>query len=121
MSTEPVPFVPFTPTPHPNAVPAPPAPPPETGKGRGRGRKPAATKPVPPWEGEHKATPRQRKPREGKPAKRAAKYDLQTILRVAGTLKEADQKLFEKLLGELSALPKGSRSRILKALGEVFG
>ena len=117
MSTEPVPFAPFTPQP----TPAPSAPVVSETPPKRRGRKPAATKPVPPWEGEHKATPRQRKSREGKPAKRAAKYDLQTILRVAGTLKEADQKLFEKLLGELSALPKGSRSRILKALGEVFG
>ncbi len=51
----------------------------------------------------------------------SAKYDLQTILKIAGTLKEADQPVFEKLLGELSALAKGSRERVLKALGEVFG
>lgn len=61
-----------------------------------------------------------RKTRAAK-AKRSAKYDLQTILKIAGTLKEADQPVFEKLLGELSALAKGSRERVLKALGEVFG
>lgn len=114
MSTEPVPFVPFAP--HPNTVLAPPAPAAETATPpRRRGRKPAAQAAAEP------APKRQRKPREAKPVKRAAKYDLQTILRVAGTLKEADQKVFEKLLGELSALPKGSRDRVLKALGEVFG
>ena len=62
--------------------------------------------------------PRKRKTAE---KKRTAKYDLQTILKIAGTLKEADQPVFEKLLGELSALAKGSRERVLKALGEVFG
>ena len=54
-------------------------------------------------------------------AKPARKYDLQTILRVAATLHESDQAVFEKLLGELTAMAKGSRERILKALGEVFG
>ena len=54
-------------------------------------------------------------------AKPARKYDLQTILRVAATLHESDQAVFEKLLGELTALAKGSRERVLKALGEVFG
>jgi len=56
----------------------------------------------------------------GKGAK-LPKYDLQTILRVAATLHEADQAVFEKLLGELTALAKGSRERVLKALGDVFG
>lgn len=53
-------------------------------------------------------------------AKRAPKYELQTILRIAAALKEGDQKIFEKLLGELSALAKASRERVLKALAEVF-
>lgn len=61
-----------------------------------------------------------RKRASAKPAKRAAKYDLQTILKVAGTLKEPDQKLFEKMLETLTALPKASRERILRALGQVF-
>ena len=61
------------------------------------------------------------KRRKPTPAARAAKYDLQTILRIASTLKDGDQKVFEKLLGELSALAKGSRERVLMALGEVFG
>jgi len=64
------------------------------------------------------AAPRKRRAAKAKPAR---KYDLQTILRVAATFKEADQPVFEKLLGELTALAKGSRERVLKALGEVFG
>ena len=67
------------------------------------------------------AAPRQPRRKAAPKAKRSAKYDLQTILRVAATLKEADQPVFEKLLGELSALAKSSRERVLKALGEVFG
>lgn len=64
--------------------------------------------------------PRKRRTVAAKPVKRSPKYDLQTILKIAGTLKEADQPVFEKLLGELTALAKGSRERVLKALGEVF-
>ncbi len=64
--------------------------------------------------------PRKRKVAAVK-TKRATKYDLQTILKIAATLKEGDSKVFEKMLGELSALAKGSRERVLKALGEVFG
>ncbi len=64
---------------------------------------------------------RQPRPRRAAKAKPSRKYDLQTILKIAGTLKEADQPVFEKLLGELSALAKGSCERVLKALGEVFG
>lgn len=72
---------------------------------------------------EQSGTKRRRRklPEGAKVAKRQPKYDLQTILRVASTLKEADQKVFEKLLGELSAMPKASRGRIMTALSEVFG
>jgi len=66
-------------------------------------------------------TKKRRKTRKAAEVKRAAKYDLQTILKIASTIKEADQPVFEKLLGELTALAKGSRERVLKALNEVFG
>lgn len=64
---------------------------------------------------------RRRTTKKAAPTKRQPRYELQTILKIAGTLKESDQKVFEKLLGELSELAKGSRTRVLKALGEVFG
>ena len=91
---------------------------------RRRGRpaaKPKAAKPAPAEKpARRKAKPRRDRHEVGKAA-RAPKFDLQTILRVASTLKEADQKLFERLLGELNAMPKGSRVRILAALNGVFG
>ncbi len=68
------------------------------------------------------ATPRTRKPRkvQAPAAKRSPKFDLQVILRVASALKEDDMKVFEKLLGELQALSKKSRERVLTALRQVF-
>ena len=56
----------------------------------------------------------------GKLAK-SPKFDLQTILKIANSLKETDQKMFEKMIGELAQLPKATRSRILSAVQEVFG
>lgn len=109
------PFAPFTPKPPmfeaPATTPAAPV-------KRKRGR-PAKAVPV--------TAPKRRKPRRDKQepgAKKVAKvpkFDLQTILRVAATLKEPDQKLFEKMLEVLTATPKPSRDRILTALAQVFG
>lgn len=102
------PFAPFQPLPTPPEKPV--------GKTKRSRKKPA----VP--QGSEPAQPekRQRRKRAEKPAKRAPRYDLQTILKVAAALKEADQPVFEKLLGVLSELPKAGRERVLKALGEVF-
>ncbi len=115
MPTEtPPPFVPFAPNFQPPAL-APTETGETTAKRRSKQKKKVAAKQVP----DAPAKP-PRKRAAAKP-KRTAKYDLQTILKIAGTLKEADQPVFEKMLGELSALAKGSRERVLKALGEVFG
>ena len=131
MSTE-SPFAPFTP---PSQLPpmfeAPTAAPEPVKRKRGRPAKakvtkapkaPKAPKAAP---AEKVGTTKRRKPRSDKQApvapKKAPKFDLQTILRVAATLKEADQRMFERLLGELSAMPKASRARILAALHGVFG
>ena len=116
MTQQDTPFAPFIPQ---TSAPQPPAPPasdekPAKAKRKGGSKKKAASAAAPPASPE----PRQRR-KSGK--RQQPKYDLQTILRVASTLKEADQKVFEKLLGELSAMPKGSRGRIMAALGEVFG
>lgn len=131
MSTEtPAPFAPFLPT----TPPTPPAqsgiiekPESNTAKRKKTSKKKKAAVATPPAApiGEGRTLKEAAKPRRktasAKPAKRASKYDLQTILRVAAALKEPDQKLFEKLLGELSAMPKAGRVRVLKALNEVFG
>lgn len=53
--------------------------------------------------------------------KRPPKFELQAILRIASKLKEPDQKTFERFLGEMSAMPKPMRQRVLMALNEVFG
>ena len=118
------PFAPFTPPSQPLPMfEAPTAAPEPVKRKRGRPAKAKVAKPT-------KAAPaekiaKRRKPRSDKQApvapKKAPKFDLQTILRVAATLKEADQRMFERLLGELSALPKASRGRILAALHGVFG
>jgi len=125
MSTE-SPFAPFTTQP---MFEAPTAAPEPVKRKRGRPAKAKAAKPAKAAPAEKVA--KRRKPRSDKQAlvaakhspatKRAPKFDLQTILRVAATLKEADQRMFERLLGELSALPKASRSRVLAALHGVFG
>lgn len=49
------------------------------------------------------------------------KFDLQTILRVASTLKESDADLFQKVMSELTTAPKKSRARIVAGLVTVFG
>ena len=130
MSTE-SPFAPFTP---PSQLPpmfeAPTAAPEPVKRKRGRPAKAKVTK-ASKMPAEKVGTAKRRKPRSDKQApvasrhsaatKRAPKFDLQTILRVAATLKEADQRMFERLLGELSAMPKASRARILAALHGVFG
>ena len=124
------PFAPFTPPSQPLPMfEAPTATPEPVKRKRGRPAKSKAVK-APKAAPAEKAAKR-RKPRSDKQApvasrhsaatKRAPKFDLQTILRVAATLKEADQRMFERLLGELSAMPKASRGRILAALHGVFG
>ena len=121
---ETAPFMPFVPpgstplSPEGEPIPNKPPKPPRKAKKK-KAAAPVEIKPAPPWAGSTPASaPRKRRATKAKPAR---KYDLQTILRVAATLKEADQAVFEKLLGELTALAKGSRERVLKALGEVFG
>ncbi len=119
-------FTPFTPSP-PTDPAQPASQPPQVKRKKKAAAKQRTVAPVnPPAEQATPASKKERKkravpkPRVAK-AKRAPKYDLQTILRVASTLKDADSKAFEKMLGELSALPKGSRGRVLAALAEVFG
>jgi hypothetical protein len=51
---------------------------------------------------------------------RAPKFDLQTILSAASTLKEADMPAFEKMIGLLQDAGKPGRERLLQALGKVF-
>lgn len=102
------PFVPFIPSP----TTAPEQP--KSAKPTGRRKTTAKAPEVPPV-----AKP-PRKKREVKPAKRAPKFDLQTILAVASQLKEADMAAFEKMLGQCQDLGKASRTRVLAALGKVF-
>jgi len=126
MSTE-SPFAPFTPPsqvlPMFEAPTTKPAEPVKRKRGRPAAAKVAKAPKAAP--AEKVGTAKRRKPRSDKqapvPAKKTPRFDLQTILRVAATLKEADQRMFERTLGELSALPKASRSRILAALHGVFG
>lgn len=71
-----------------------------------------------------KPEPRQKRtttPRKTKTAKtRAPKFDLQTILAAASSLKEADMPTFEKMIGMLQDAGKPARDRLLAALGKVF-
>jgi hypothetical protein len=68
----------------------------------------------------HRRKPR--RDRHGIPAARKApRFELQTILRIASTLKEGDQKLFERMIEVLAAMPKAARTRVLTAVQEVFG
>lgn len=48
------------------------------------------------------------------------KFDLQTILAAAASLKDADMGTFEKLIGLLQDAGKPGRARLLAALGKVF-
>lgn len=115
----PAPFAPFLPAGQPTG-PVHSEPKPSRRKTRKK-PSPAKTEPVRAAAPVAPPAPRQRRRKAAEPkSKRAPRYDLQTILKVAAALKDGDQKVFEKLLGELSALAKGSRERVLKALGEVF-
>ncbi|MFA5897736.1 MAG: hypothetical protein WC829_01355 [Hyphomicrobium sp.] len=55
------------------------------------------------------------------PNQRTPKFDLQTILGAASTLKEADMPAFEKMIELLQDAGKPGRTRLLEALGKVFG
>ena len=125
MTDTPLPFAPFQPSPP--IVPEKPAKDKsETAKQKAAREKreaKAATKPYPDQTDRLlAATPRQkrRSADTSKPNKRAPKFDLQTILAAASTLKEADMSAFEKMIGLLQDAGKPGRDRLLAALGKVF-
>lgn len=78
--------------------------------------KPAGTTPI--KKRKKAATPRQK--RKKVRAKCAPKFNLQTILSVAGGLKEADMAVFQKTIALLQAAPKAARRRILLAVEKIF-
>lgn len=51
---------------------------------------------------------------------RLPKFDLQSILSAAGSLKEADMPAFEKIIGLLQDAGKSGRKRLLAAIGKIF-
>ena len=116
MSDQPAPpFPPF----NPNASAPPPAAPPETPapKRRKSGKKAAAAAQAP----AEPAVPRQRRRKSGAPkGKRAPKFDLQTILAAASSLKESDMDAFQKMIGICQDLGKPARDRVLEAIGKIF-
>ena len=116
MAETPSPFAPFQPSPP--TAPAQPAKPAKQARKK-RAQPPAAD--VVRAEDTVKA-PRQKRRSTGTPkvAKRAPKFDLQTILSAASSLKEADMPAFEKMIGLLQDAGKPGRERLLAALGKVF-
>ena len=104
--TETTPFAPFQPSP--------PTQPAE--KPKRQARKPRAEVPVEPAPAEKPL----RQKRKKAAATRAPKFDLQTILSAASSLKEADMPAFEKLIGILQDAGKPGRERLLAAIGKIF-
>lgn len=64
--------------------------------------------------------PARKKRAANKPKTPSPKFDLQTILAAAASLKDADMAAFEKLIGLLQDAGKPGRARLLAALGKVF-
>ena len=116
MTDTPLPFAPFQPSPPTQPAAEKPV------KGK-RGPKKQADK-TPPQAATAPAEkpPRQKRRSAGtaKPNKRSPKFDLQTILAAASTLKESDMPAFEKMIGMLQDAGKPGRERLLAALGKVF-
>ena len=123
MTDTPLPFAPFQPSPP--TVPEKPAETPKQKAAREKREKKAAAA-----EKDHarevaaaeRPPSRQKRRSTGTPkaSKRAPKFDLQTILAAASTLKEADMSAFEKMIGMLQDAGKPGRDRLLAALGKVF-
>ena len=127
MTDTPLPFAPFQPSPPTQPVAEKPTKAKsETAKQKAAREKreaKAATKPYPDQTDRVlAAAPRQKRRSTGTPkaSKRAPKFDLQTILAAASTLKEADMPAFEKMIGMLQDAGKPGRDRLLAALGKVF-
>ena len=132
MTDTPLPFAPFQPSPPTQPVAEKPAKAKsetaksETAKQKAAREKreaKAATKPYPDQTDRVlAAAPRQKRRSTGTPkaSKRAPKFDLQTILAAASTLKESDMPAFEKMIGLLQDAGKPGRDRLLAALGKVF-